>query len=338
MGTDPRLPVVTAQTPLLQVENLRKHFAFTKGILFARTLGHIKAVDDVSFEIRAGETLGLVGESGCGKTTTSRMILNLETPTDGRILLDGEPIHDLKGDALRDYRAKVQAVFQDPWSSLNPRMTVGRTIAESLIVNGWGDSARIAERVQDLLLQVGLRPEQAQQYPHEFSDGQRQRVALAAALASSPKLIVLDEPVSALDVSIRAQMMNLLKDIQAKDDVAYLLVAHDLATVRHMADHTVVMYLGRIVERAPTAALFADVRHPYTKALFSAVLVAWPGRSEEEIELRGEVPSPLNPPSGCRFHTRCPYAMPRCSEVEPLLREVARGHAVACHLYDQESV
>jgi len=335
MGTDPRLPVVTAQTPLLQVENLRKHFAFTKGILFARTLGHVKAVDDVSFEIRAGETLGLVGESGCGKTTTSRMILNLETPTDGRILLDGEPIHDLKGDALRDYRAKVQAVFQDPWSSLNPRMTVGRTIAESLIVNGWGDGARIAERVQDLLLQVGLRPEQAQQYPHEFSGGQRQRVALAAALASSPKLIVLDEPVSALDVSIRAQMMNLLKDIQAKDDVAYLLVAHDLATVRHMADHTVVMYLGKIVERAPTASLFADVRHPYTKALFSAVLVAWPGQAAEEIELRGEVPSPLDPPPGCHFHTRCPYVMPRCAQVEPALREVAPDHFVACHLYDE---
>ena len=264
-------------------------------------------MDDVSFEIRAGETLGLVGESGCGKTTTSRMILNLEEPTEGRILLEGEPIHGLQGEALRAYRAKVQAVFQDPWSSLNPRMKVGRTIAESLIVNAiGGDQARIDERVRELLLQVGLRPEQAQQYPHEFSGGQRQRVALAAALASRPKLIVLDEPVSALDVSIRAQMMNLLKDIQAQDDVAYLLVAHDLATVRHMADHTVVMYLGKIVEQAPTAALFEDVRHPYTKALFSAVLVAWPGRQEEEIELKGEVPSPLNPPSGCRFHHALP--------------------------------
>jgi oligopeptide/dipeptide ABC transporter ATP-binding protein len=188
--------------------------------------------------------------------------------------------------------------------------------------------------VHELLLQVGLRPEQAEQYPHEFSGGQRQRVALAAALASRPKLIVLDEPVSALDVSIRAQMMNLLKDIQAQDNVAYLLVAHDLATVRHMADHTVVMYLGKIVEKAPTEALFADVRHPYTRALFSAVLVAWPGRHEEEIELRGEVPSPLNPPSGCRFHTRCPYVMPRCSQQEPALREVSPGHAVACHLFD----
>ncbi|TAJ40093.1 MAG: ATP-binding cassette domain-containing protein [Reyranella sp.] len=325
--------------PLLRVEGLRKHFALTKGILFAKTLGHIKAVDDVSFDIRAGETLGLVGESGCGKTTTSRMILNLEDPTEGRILLDGEPIHGLRGEALSAYRARVQAVFQDPWSSLNPRMKVGRTIAESLIVNasrnrGRGDRAQIDARVRELLLQVGLRPEQAQQYPHEFSGGQRQRVALAAALASRPKLIVLDEPVSALDVSIRAQMMNLLKDIQAQDDVAYLLVAHDLATVRHMADHTVVMYLGKIVEQAPTASLFDDVRHPYTKALFSAVLVAWPGQAAEEIELRGEVPSPLDPPSGCRFHTRCPYVMPHCSQREPALREVSPGHFVACHLFE----
>jgi oligopeptide/dipeptide ABC transporter ATP-binding protein len=326
--------------PLLRVERVRKHFAFTKGILFSRTLGHVKAVDDVSFDIRAGETLGLVGESGCGKTTTSRMILNLEEPTEGRILLEDEPIHALRGEALRAYRAKVQAVFQDPWSSLNPRMKVGRTIAEALIVNASrdrrrGDQATIDGRVRELLLQVGLRPEQAQQYPHEFSGGQRQRVALAAALASRPKLIVLDEPVSALDVSIRAQMMNLLKDIQAQDNVAYLLVAHDLATVRHMADHTVVMYLGKIVEQAPTAALFEDVRHPYTRALFSAVLAAWPGRQEEEeIELKGEVPSPLNPPSGCRFHTRCPWVMPRCSQQEPALREVSPGHAVACHLFD----
>ncbi|MEA2852677.1 MAG: peptide/nickel transport system ATP-binding protein [Rhodospirillaceae bacterium] len=326
-------------TPLLRVEGLRKHFPLTKGILFARTLGYIKAVDDVSFEIRAGETLGLVGESGCGKTTTSRMILNLEAPTEGRILLEGEPIHALQGAALGAYRAKVQAVFQDPWSSLNPRMKVGRTVAEALIVNASrdrrrGDQARIDERVRELLLQVGLQPEQAQQSPHEFSGGQRQRVALAAALASRPKLIVLDEPVSALDVSIRAQMMNLLKDIQAEDDVAYLLVAHDLATVRHMADHTVVMYLGKIVEQAPTAALFEDVRHPYTRALFSAVLVAGPGRQKEEIELKGEVPSPLNPPSGCHFHPRCPWVMPRCSQQEPALREVSPGHAVACHLFD----
>ncbi|MSO75300.1 MAG: ATP-binding cassette domain-containing protein [Alphaproteobacteria bacterium] len=319
--------------PLLTVERLRKHYAVTKGILFARTLGHVKAVDDISFTIAAGETLGLVGESGCGKTTTSKLILNLEEPTDGRILLEGKPIHGLKGEALREFRSQVQAVFQDPWSSLNPRMTIGRIIAESLIVIGWGTPGKIEERVRELLRQVGLRPEQATQYPHEFSGGQRQRIALASALASRPKLIVLDEPVSALDVSIRAQMMNLLKDIQARDKLAYLLVAHDLATVRHMADRTAVMYLGRIVEYAPTKTLFEDVRHPYTKALFSAVLQARPNQPEDEIVLPGEVPSPLNPPSGCRFHTRCPFVMARCAVEEPRLREVSPGHQVACHLY-----
>jgi oligopeptide/dipeptide ABC transporter ATP-binding protein len=319
--------------PLLRVEHLRKHYSFTKGVLFARTLGDVKAVDDVSFTIAAGQTLGLVGESGCGKTTTSRLILNLEQPTSGQVLLEGKPIHHLRGEALRDYRALVQAVFQDPWSSLNPRMTVGRTIAESLIVTGWGSRAKIAERVTELLVEVGLRPEQATQYPHEFSGGQRQRIALAGALASHPRLIVLDEPVSALDVSIRAQMMNLLKDIQARDNVAYLLVAHDLATVRYMADHVVVMYLGQIVESAPTRVLFEEVAHPYTKALLSAVLPPRPDDRQDEIVLTGEVPSPLDPPAGCRFHTRCPFMMQRCTTAEPALREIAPGHLVACHLH-----
>ena len=320
--------------PLLRVENLKRHYAVTRGILLSRTIGQVKAVDDVSFTLDAGQTLGLVGESGCGKTTTSRLLLNLEEPTSGQVLLDGQPIHGLSGDEMKAYRRTVQAVFQDPWSSLNPRMTAGRIIAESLIVTGWGDAAAIDARVKELLSQVGLRAEQAAQYPHEFSGGQRQRIALAAALASRPKLIVLDEPISALDVSIRAQMMNLLKDIQATDNVAYLLIAHDLATVRHMADHTIVMYLGKIVEYAPTKSLFEDVRHPYTKALFSAVLIAKPSRQEDEIVLAGEVPSPLTPPSGCRFHTRCPFAMPHCSSEEPALREVTPGHRVACHLYD----
>jgi peptide/nickel transport system ATP-binding protein/oligopeptide transport system ATP-binding protein len=323
---------MTAQA-LLQVEHLSKHYPFTKGVLFARTIGEVKAVDDISFAIAAGETLGLVGESGCGKTTTSRLILNLEEPTSGQVLLHGKPIHGLQGEALRAYRALVQAVFQDPWSSLNPRMTVGRSIAESLIVTGWGSRERIAERVTELLVEVGLRPEQATQYPHEFSGGQRQRIALASALASRPRLIVLDEPVSALDVSIRAQMMNLLKDVQVRDDVAYLLVAHDLATVRYMADRTAVMYLGQIVEYAPTRALFDDVAHPYTKALLSAVLPPSPDLRKEEIVLRGEIPSPLNPPGGCRFHTRCPFVMHRCKAEEPVLREIAPGHLAACHLH-----
>jgi oligopeptide transport system ATP-binding protein len=318
---------------LLRVERLRKYYPFTKGVLLAKTLGQVKAVDDVSFTIGAGETLGLVGESGCGKTTTSKLILNLEEPSDGQVLLAGEPIHGLSGLALRQYRARVQAVFQDPWSSLNPRMTVGRTIAEALIVTDWGDRAAIAGRVGELLDQVGLRRDQAMQYPHEFSGGQRQRIALAAALASEPQLIVLDEPVSALDVSIRAQMMNLLKDIQAETNVAYLLVAHDLATVRHMADYTAVMYLGKIVESGPTDELFDRVAHPYTRALFSAVLPPQPGRHDEEIVLAGEVPSPLNPPSGCRFHTRCPLAMPKCVVEEPPLVATTPGHHVACHLH-----
>jgi len=316
---------------LLRVEHLRKYYPLTQGVLLAMTLGEVKAVDDISFAIAAGRTLGLVGESGCGKTTTSKMILNLEQPTSGQVLLDGRPIHGLHGKALREYRTLVQAVFQDPWSSLNPRMTAGRIIAESLIVAGW-DRARIAERVSELLEHVGLRAEQAAQYPHEFSGGQRQRIALAGALASRPRLIVLDEPVSALDVSIRAQMMNLLKDVQAQDNVAYLLVAHDLATVRYMADDTVVMYLGKIVEYAPTRSLFDNVRHPYTKALLSAVLPPRVDRADDEIVLTGEIPSPLNPPHGCRFHTRCPFVMRRCSEEEPVLREVTRGHLVACHL------
>jgi peptide/nickel transport system ATP-binding protein/oligopeptide transport system ATP-binding protein len=319
--------------PLIRVEDLTKHFAVTKGLLVARTTGQVKAVDGVSFTIGRQETLGLVGESGCGKTTTARLLLRLERPTAGRVLLDGRDVHALAGPALRDYRTKVQAVFQDPWSSLNPRRRVRDTIAEALIVNRRVSSAEIRERVAEVLDQVGLAPEAGRRYPHEFSGGQRQRVALASALASRPDLIVLDEPVSALDVSIRAQIMNLLKDLQAKHQVAYLLVAHNLATVRYIAHRTAVMYLGRIVEYAATEALYRNPLHPYTKALFSAALPADPDAPRDEIVLSGEVPSPIDPPTGCAFHPRCPSAMPECARVTPTLEAVAPEHQVSCHLY-----
>jgi oligopeptide/dipeptide ABC transporter ATP-binding protein len=324
--------------PLLRVENLVKHYPVEKGIMLARTVGHVRAVDGVSFSIEAGATLGLVGESGCGKTTTSRLVLKLETPTSGQVLLEGRSVHDFRGEAERRFRAAVQAVFQDPWASLNPRMTVGRIIAESLVVNRLGSRQDIDARVDSLLEQVGLRPEHARHYPHEFSGGQRQRVALASALAPAPRLIVLDEPVSALDVSIRAQMMNLLKDIQDESQVAYLLVAHDLATVRYMAHQVAVMYLGQIVEYAPTEELFDNVQHPYTKALFSAVLPDHPDKQHEQIELLGEVPSPMDMPAGCRFHTRCPFAMPHCAERQPQFRATSPGHLVACHLYEDTQI
>ena len=320
-------------TALLHAEQLKKHFPVTKGLLMARTVGHVKAVDGISFEINAGETFGLVGESGCGKTTTSRMILRLETPTSGRILLNGKDIFELSRQELNAYRTAVQAVFQDPWSSLNPRQRVHDVIAESLIVNTTLSRAEIAKRIEEVLEQVGLRPDAAVRYPHEFSGGQRQRIALAGALASYPKLIVLDEPVSALDVSIRAQIMNLLKRLQQQYQVSYLLVAHNLATVRYMAQQTAVMYLGQIVEHASTEALYTNPLHPYTKALFSAALPAHPDVRREEIVLPGEVPSPINPPSGCRFHPRCPFVKPECPQVEPVLKDVSSEHRVACHLY-----
>ena len=322
-----------SETGLLKVHHLKKHFPVTRGLLVMRTIGWVKAVDDVSFSIPQGETLALVGESGCGKTTTAKLILRLEEPTAGEILIDGQPVHELHGNALKAYRTMVQAVFQDPWSSLNPRMRVRQIVAEPLVINRKMSRAAVAARVQEVLDSVGLRPQQANLYPHEFSGGQRQRIAMASALISHPKLIILDEPVSALDVSIRAQIMNLLVDLQETYHVSYLLIAHHLATTRYMAHEVAVMYLGKIVERARTEALFTRPLHPYTQALFSAALPGHPDVTREEIILPGEVPSPINPPSGCRFHPRCPVAKPECSEVEPQETNI-NGHLVACHLYN----
>jgi len=313
--------------PLIRAENLTKHFPVTRGLLVGRTTGHVKAVDGVSFTIGRQETLGLVGESGCGKTTTSRLLLRLEEPTAGRVLLDGQDVHALR------YHTRVQAVFQDPWSSLNPRLRIRDTVAEALVVNRRVTRAGKLERVEEVLHQVGLPLSAAARYPHEFSGGQRQRIALASALAASPELIVLDEPVSALDVSIRAQIMNLLKDLQARQQLSFLLVAHNLATVRYIAHRTAVMYLGRIVEQADTESLYRTPLHPYTKALFAAALPADPDAPRDDMILSGEVPSPIDPPSGCHFHPRCPFAMEQCSRVAPELKAVAPGHVVSCHLY-----
>jgi oligopeptide/dipeptide ABC transporter ATP-binding protein len=318
---------------LIEVNECKKHFPLTKGIVLRKTVGVVKAVDGISFQIREGETYSLVGESGCGKTTTAKMVLLVETPTAGDIKFQGKNLRQFNAAEHREYRASIQAVFQDPWSSLNPRMRVGSIIMEPLLTNRRLSRGEAKEQLETILQDVGLHGFQAEYYPHEFSGGQRQRIAIARALSLRPKVIVLDEPVSALDVSIRAQIMNLLRNLQERYGVSYLLIAHNLATVRYMSHWMGVMYLGKIVEEAPTRELFNNPMHPYTKALISASLPAHPDVQGEEIVLTGEVPSPLNPPSGCTFHPRCPFVMDHCSEVVPELRELAPQHRVSCHLY-----
>ena len=318
---------------LLEVQHLVKHFPVGGG-MFSGPTGLVRAVDDVSFSIRRGETVGLVGESGCGKTTTGRCILQLERATGGRIVFEGVDLTTLDQAALRAVRRKVQVIFQDPYSSLNPRMTIGQILAEPLKVHRIvPDKAKRDARVRELLEQVGLLPQHARRYPHQLSGGQRQRVGIARALAMEPALIVCDEPVSALDVSIQAQIINLLEDLQQRLGLTYLFIAHDLSVVRHISDRVIVMYLGKVVEVADRQALYEDPLHPYTRALLSAVPIPDPALEarREHTVLRGEVPSPLNPPSGCVFHPRCPRAEGRCSTEVPPLREIKPGHRGACH-------
>ncbi len=319
---------------LVRVENLVKHFPITRGIIFQKQIGAVRAVDDVSFEIYAGETLGLVGESGCGKTTVGRTMLLLYPPTAGRIEFAGQDIRQLKGQSLLNMRREMQMIFQDPYGSLNPRWTVNSIVGEPLRVHGLASGKACTERVQELLQLVGLNPLFINRYPHEFSGGQRQRIGVARALASNPKFIVCDEPISALDVSIQAQVVNLLEDLQERLGLTYLFIAHDLSMVRHICNRVAVMYLGKIVELGPRDEVYDHPLHPYTQALLSAVPVPDPKieRQRRRIILTGDVPNPAEPPPGCRFHTRCPVGEQRCCEENPLWRDMGNGHYVACHL------
>lgn len=321
---------------LIEVKGLKKYFPVKKG-LFNKTPSYVKAVDDVSFTINKGETLGLVGESGCGKTTTGRTIIKLYEPTDGQIIYDGVDIAKFNEKQMIPYRRKMQMIFQDPYASLNPRMTVGDIISEPIMIHNLMDKKAAQERVQYLLNRVGLNSEHANRYPHEFSGGQRQRIGIARALAVEPEFIIADEPISALDVSIQAQVVNMLEDLQEDLGLTYLFVAHDLSMVKHISTRIGVMYLGKMVELAESNELYSKPLHPYTQALLSAIPIPDPDEaaSKKRIVLEGEIPSPIDPPKGCRFAGRCKYATEKCREVTPELKDVGGGHMVACHLYDK---
>lgn len=325
---------MSSKDVLLRVDHLVKYFPIMRGIVFQRQVGAVHAVDDVSFNVYSGETLGLVGESGCGKSTTGRTILQLYRPTGGHVYFEGIDLVSIKGEDLRKTRRRMQMIFQDPYASLNPRMTVGEIIGEPFMIHNICTGKEMQERVQRLLELVGLNPAFSNRYPHEFSGGQRQRIGVARALALQPSLIVCDEPISALDVSIQAQVVNLLEDLQRDFNLTYLFIAHDLSMVRHISNRVAVMYLGIIVELTTRDELYAHPLHPYTQALLSAVPIPDPVAEErrQRIILQGDVPSPVNPPSGCRFRTRCPLATTICAEAKPEFREVSSGHFVACHL------